>query len=148
WIFTAFAGVALAPDAIHGNGQRFVSFLADRTVRHRTRLETLDDCFDRFNFVNRNGIAGRPEFHQTTQRTQFTRLIVHAIAVLLECRVVTGTTRILKFMNGPGIELVEFALAPVLILTTSVEHLAIQRSLRVGKTVTLSDLFGNYVKSN
>src|SRR5688572_33481395 len=35
WIFAAFAGVALAAKTIHGNGERFVRFLADGTVGHR-----------------------------------------------------------------------------------------------------------------
>src|SRR6266699_1065973 len=41
-VFTTLAGVALAADAIHGDGQRLVRFLADRTIRHRACLEALD----------------------------------------------------------------------------------------------------------
>ena len=33
-VFAPFAGVALAPDAVHGDGEGFVRFLADRTVAH------------------------------------------------------------------------------------------------------------------
>src|ERR1700692_1762650 len=34
-ILTAFPRIALASDAVHGNGESFVRFFADRTVRHR-----------------------------------------------------------------------------------------------------------------
>src|SRR5258706_580885 len=42
-VLAAFSGVALAADAVHGNSQSFVRFFADRTIRHRARLEALDD---------------------------------------------------------------------------------------------------------
>ena len=38
-ILASFAGVAFAADAVHGDGQCFVRFLADRAIRHRTRFE-------------------------------------------------------------------------------------------------------------
>src|SRR5688500_5038233 len=47
-IFSAFAGVALAAEAIHRNGERFVCFLADRAVGHRAALEAFYDGLDRF----------------------------------------------------------------------------------------------------
>ena len=36
-VLAALAGVALAADAVHGDGQRLVRFLADRAVGHRAR---------------------------------------------------------------------------------------------------------------
>src|SRR5688500_1549731 len=38
-IFAAFAGVALAADAIHRDRKRFMRFLADRSVGHRAGFE-------------------------------------------------------------------------------------------------------------
>src|SRR6266446_40804 len=42
WILAAFARIAPAADAVHGNGQGLVGFFADRTVGHRACLEALD----------------------------------------------------------------------------------------------------------
>src|ERR1700682_2595085 len=42
-VLAAFARVALAADAVHGNGQGFVCFFADRTVRHRACFEALNN---------------------------------------------------------------------------------------------------------
>src|SRR5262245_32600001 len=49
-IFTAFAGIALAANPVHGNGQALVGFLADRAVRHRAGFETEQNRIDRFDF--------------------------------------------------------------------------------------------------
>ena len=53
-VFAAFAGVALAADAVHGDGQRLVRFLADRAVAHGAGLEALHDGLDRFDFLDGN----------------------------------------------------------------------------------------------
>src|ERR1043165_4207335 len=42
-VFAAFARFALPPDAVQGEGERLVRFTANRAVRHRARLKTLDD---------------------------------------------------------------------------------------------------------
>ena len=45
-IFPAFAGIAPATDTIHRDGERFMRFLADRTVAHGARFEALHDALD------------------------------------------------------------------------------------------------------
>src|SRR5262245_44104896 len=52
-IFATLSGVAAPADTVHRYGERFVSFLADRTKRHCARCETLHDRFDRFHFFER-----------------------------------------------------------------------------------------------
>ena len=42
-VFAALAGIRLAADAVHGDRQRLVRFLADRAERHRAGGEALDD---------------------------------------------------------------------------------------------------------
>ena len=66
-VFSALAAVALAADAIHGNREGFVRFLADRSVGHGASLEALDDRSPRFDFAQRNGIALFLEFKQAAQ---------------------------------------------------------------------------------
>ena len=57
-VFAAFAGVALAADAVHGDGQVLVRFLADRAEAHRAGDEALDDLLGRLDFFDRNRRRG------------------------------------------------------------------------------------------
>src|SRR5206468_10013733 len=67
-ILAAFAGVAAATQLIHGHGQSAVRFRAERAERHCLSAETLDDGFERLDFVERNdrvwnGIEQIPQEH-------------------------------------------------------------------------------------
>src|SRR5690606_2246941 len=53
-IFAPFAGVALAADAVHGHGQRFVRFGRNRAEAHRAGAEPLDDLAGRLDLIERN----------------------------------------------------------------------------------------------
>ena len=46
-VFAAFARVALAAEAVHGDGQRFVGLGRDRAEAHRAGAEPLDDLLGR-----------------------------------------------------------------------------------------------------
>ena len=56
-VFAPLARVALAADAIHGDGQCLVRFLRDRAVRHRAGGEPLDDLLGRLDFVERHRLS-------------------------------------------------------------------------------------------
>jgi hypothetical protein len=56
-VFAAFAGVALAADAVHGNGQRAVRFGADAAQAHGAGGKALDDLGRAFHFVQRDGLG-------------------------------------------------------------------------------------------
>jgi hypothetical protein len=68
-ILAALAGVRLAADAVHRDGERLVRFLADRAVRHRAGGEALDDRLDRLDLVERTR-APRLEAEQPAQRAE------------------------------------------------------------------------------
>ena len=53
-VFPSFARVALAAQAVHGDGQRFVRFGGDRAEAHRAGAESLDDLGGRFDLVEGN----------------------------------------------------------------------------------------------
>ncbi len=53
-IFTTFARVALASQAVHGHSQCFVSFGADRSEAHGTGTESLHNLFGRLYFFDRH----------------------------------------------------------------------------------------------
>ena len=83
-VFAPFARVALAADAVHGDGQRLVRFSRDRAVRHRAGGKSLDDLVGRLDFVERHRLVGRLEFEQPAQREQLPLLIVDQLAELAE----------------------------------------------------------------
>ncbi len=57
FVFAALAGVGLAADAVHGDGQRLVRFLADGAERHGAGGEALDDFAGRLHFFERHRVA-------------------------------------------------------------------------------------------
>ena len=67
-ILAAFAGVGLAADAVHGDGQRRVRLGGNRAERHGAGGEALDDLLGRFDFVERHRRAGRLDLEQAAQR--------------------------------------------------------------------------------
>src|SRR5947208_1376316 len=85
-LFAAFAGVRLAADPVHGDGEGGVRFAADRTEAHRAGGEALHDLARRFDFVQRNGCARGLELEQTANGQQPPALIVYArreVAILI-----------------------------------------------------------------
>ena len=114
-IFAAFAGVALAADAVHRDGQRLVRLLADRAVAHRAGLEALHDALDRFDFLDRNRL-GRLEIEQAAQRAEVRRLVVDQLRVLLERRVVVRAHRLLQPVDRLRVEQVRLAVRAPLVL--------------------------------
>ena len=68
-VLAAFAGVALAADAVHRDGQRGVRLGRDRAERHRAGGEALDDLLGRLDFVDRNRLGRIDlELEQAAQR--------------------------------------------------------------------------------
>ena len=70
FVFAALAGVRLAADAVHGDGQRLVRFLADGAERHRAGGEPLDDLLGRLDFFERHRLRRRLELQQAAQRAE------------------------------------------------------------------------------
>lgn len=58
-VFTAFAGIAHAAEAIHGRGDAFVGFFAEGAVAHGTGAEAFDDSIGRLDFFDRDAAASR-----------------------------------------------------------------------------------------
>src|SRR4051812_7685667 len=69
-IFATFAGVRAPTNLVHGNRESLVCLLADGTVRHGARSETLNDLFRRFDFINRNWMFGYFQSHEPAQRAK------------------------------------------------------------------------------
>ena len=66
-IFAAFAGVAHAADAVHGDGDGLMGLRAQRAETHGAADEMLQDAFDGFHFVQRDGLFRFAELQQVAQ---------------------------------------------------------------------------------
>ena len=119
-VFAAFAGVRVRPQPVHGDGQRLVGFLADRAVRHRAGVESLDDFGGRLDFVQRNRLA-RHEREQAAKRHQIAALVVHGLGVLgIDLRIVLEHG-VLQFDDRVGVPEVLFAVEPELVFAAEIE---------------------------
>ncbi len=125
-VFTAFARVRLAADAVHRDGEVLVRFLGDRAVRHRAGGEALHDLGDRLHLVERHRLALGPiwtvrELEQAAQCRELARLVVDELGVLLVDVPALGAGRVLELEHRVGVEEVVLALAAPLVLTAEVE---------------------------
>ena len=84
-LLAAFAGVRLAADAVHGDGERGVRLAADRAERHGAGREALDDLLGGLDLVERDGLAahllGGLDAEQAAQRQQLLGLLVDLLGV-------------------------------------------------------------------
>ena len=84
-VLSALAGIGLATDAVHGNGQRFVRLLRDRSETHGAGGEPLDDPLGRFHLVDIEGSTARAgsESQQPAQCAATRVLVVHMLGEAL-----------------------------------------------------------------
>ena len=150
-VLAALAGVALAADRVHRDGQRLVGLHADRAVAHRPGGEALDDLADRLDLVDRHR---RPhavlEGEQPAQRGQPAGLVVDQRGVLLEDVVALGPGGVLQLEHRLRVEQVHLALAPPLVLAAELEPAvgALLGPRRVGGGVARGDLHGDLVEAD
>ena len=87
-LLAALAGVRLAADAVHGDGDRGMRLAADRTERHGARREPLHDFLGGLHFVERDRRAAdflrRLDAEQAAQRHELLALIVDRLGELAE----------------------------------------------------------------
>ena len=124
-ILAAFAGVRLAAEAIHRDGNRLVRFLADRAVRHRAGREALEDRFGRLDFVDRHRrVRSALEIEQAAQRAERPALVVDDLRELPIDRVLPGARRVLQLLHRLGVEEVQLAVAPPAVFAARCRGLA------------------------
>ena len=124
FVLAAFAGIGARADAVHGDGQRLVRFLADRTERHRTGGEALDDLTGRLDFVEFDRTLRLAELHQAAQRAEFLILLVDQRGVFLEGGVAfvgALVNRVLELGDRQRIQQVIFAADAILIRAADIQ---------------------------
>ena len=148
-ILAAFAGVRLAADAVHRDGERLVRLLADRAVRHRAGREALDDRLDRLDLVDRNRRRGASCSSSSPRSVaQLPALVVDEPRVLLEDRVLAAARRVLQLEHRLGVEQVVLAVAPPLVLAAPLEIVLADRPRRERLLVPPPHFFGDDVDAD
>ena len=114
-IFATFAGVALATDAVHGDGECFVGFGTDRAIAHRAGGKPFHDVAHRLHFVDWHGHRRGRECKQTTQCGEYFALVVYRRGVFFKQVVAAFAGGVLQAIHGFGVKQVVFAFATPLV---------------------------------
>ena len=120
FIFTAFTGVRLTADAVHGDGEGFVRLFGDGAIAHGTCLEPLHDRIDGFDFFDWHRFA-RLEVQQAAQSVELLHLRIHPGGVLLEGFVAAGADSLLKGVDGERVEQMRLTFLAPLVITADVK---------------------------
>ena len=129
FVFSALARVGLAADAVHGDGQRLVRFLADRSERHGARGEALHDFLGGLDFFERNRRVALLQLHQAAQRAQVGALLVDEVGVFLKCLEAVLPHGLLQLADGQRIQQVIFAV-DALVITAADRKLGLELGQR------------------
>jgi len=146
-ILAAFAGVGLAADAVHGDGERLVRLLRDGAVGHGARLETLHNLFGRLDLLEGDRRAGL-ELEQAAQRAEVLPLVVDDLRVALEGRVAAGARGLLQEVDGLGREQVGLAIDAPLVDAADGQHVTVDLTLGIRGVVAGEDLLGDDVEAD
>lgn len=148
-VLAALAGVGLAAQLVHGDGEGLVRLAGDRAVRHGAGGEALDDVGDGLDLVDVDRLAVALEAEQAAERHQPLGLLVHPVGVLLEDVVALVAGGVLEAEDRLGVEQVRLALAAPLVLAAD-----LQRTVRGGDAgggvalgVAGGDLLGDDVEA-
>ena len=116
-VLAPFAGVDLAAEPVHGDGQGLVRLGRDRAVAHRAGGEPLDDRLDRLDLLDRHRLRlVELEREEAAERAEPLVLLVDQLGVLLEDVVPARLGGVLEPEDGLGVEQVVLAVAAPLVL--------------------------------
>ncbi len=147
-VFAAFAGIRLAANSVHGDGQRGMRFGRDRTQRHGAGGETLNNFAGRFDFIERNRRTGRFDFEKTPQRHMALGLIVNDAGVFFKGFVFTRTRRMLQLGDCVGRPQMFFTADTEGILAAGFQQIVQDGIMRKGTIVHAQCFFNDFVQTN
>ncbi len=116
FILAALAGIGLAADAIHGDGQGLVGLLRDGAEGHGAGGEALDDFGGGLDLFERDRAGGLLDFEQAAQGAELAVLFIDQIRVFLECLRIPLADGMLELADGERVQQVMLAAHAVLII--------------------------------
>jgi len=141
-VLAAFAGIALAADAVHRNRQRRVGLGGNGAQRHRAGGKALDDLPGGLDLVQRNRLPGVDlELEQPPQRHVAPALVVDDLRVFLVGLVGVGAAGVLQLGDGVRRPHVLFAAYAPGVFAAGVEHRGQQRVVGEGGPMSADRLF-------
>ena len=142
-VLAALAGIGLAADPVHGDGQVGVGLPRDRPERHGAGGEALDDLAHRFDLVQGQRHARALEAEHAAQVAERLFAFVDLGRKGLELPVIAGPDRVLEGADGFGRPHVFLAAQPERVFAADVERVPQDRILAVGGLVAPHGLFGD-----
>ena len=146
-IFAALAGVGLAAQTVHGDGQGLMGLLGDGSIAHRAGLEPLHDGLDRFHLFDGDG-ARRLEVEESSQCGPMLELLIDRLGIVLEGLEISVAHRFLQLVHRIGIEQVVLAIATPLIPATDIERGVLRLPVGEGGPVTNFDVAGDLLHTD
>ena len=142
-VFAALPAVAHGTETVHGDGDSFMGFLADRAERHGAGDKPPDDLSRGFDFLQRDRI-GFFELEQTAQRTQVFFLPVDVFRVFPVFLPVVAAHRLLECGDSFRRPEMRFAILAVVIAAACVEDFQCARFRLERLQVAGMSLHGNF----
>ena len=93
-VFTTFTTVGFTMQGVHGDCQSLMRFFGDRTIGHRTCLETGHNTVHTLYFIDWNAFFRIIKVHQTTQVLDAC-LIINKLRIFLEHLIIAQSCRLL-----------------------------------------------------
>ena len=138
FVLAALARVGLSADAVHGDRQGLVRFLADRAERHRAGGESLHDLGSRLDVVQRNRRAGRFQIEHAAQHQEIAVLLIHDVRELLESLETRLLHRVLELADRERVQQMAFAPHAVLIFAADAQ-LRVRVARQLHRELVLQD---------
>ena len=143
-VLAALAGVGLAAQAVHGDGEGLVGLARDGAVAHGAGLEPAHDRLDGLHLVDGHRAQRRPQLQQPAEGGEAGGLVVHERRVVLERRVVAGPDGLLERVDRERVEQVVLAVGPVLVLAAGRQLAVDDRAFgRIRAVLAQLDLAGD-----
>ena len=118
----ALTGVALATQAVHGDGHALMGLLADGPVTHGPGLEPADDGLDWLDSVERKRLVALSDTQQAAQVLDLFRPIVDAGRKALEQAVIPRAAGLLEIIDVLRIEKVVLPIPPPFVVAARIQR--------------------------
>ena len=144
----AFAGIRLAADAVHGDGERGVRLARDRAIRHGAGREAFDDVLGRFDLVERHRFAAvfrrRLDAEQAADGQEPRRLVVDDPGEFFVLVGGVAAHRVLQRRHRGRVPDVILAADAEGIVAADIEHGAIDRRIAESVAMPVHRFLGDF----